>query len=397
MKNNWSRVPLGELLKKSDRWIRVQPNESYKLVTVRLWGKGVVLRGQVTGAEIAASEMLQVQPDQFILSRIDARNGAFGLIPVSLDGGVVSNDFPVFDINKTRLLPTFLGWMSKTGDFVDFCKAASEGTTNRVRLKEDRFLATAIPLPPLGEQRWIAAKIDEIASKVEEARRLRHQATEEGKAIQRALADVVLRDIKTRIQLGEGLFDLIYRYPTFYNIVFTDKGVGLLKISNLTQEGWKIQFDNPRDFISQETNQRFQRTIVEAGDLVMAARGATIGKTAYVTEEFAGFNINANLLRLKPNAAKLEGKYFWYFMCSNLAQNQFQALVTSTAKQTITVPKLKSIYIPLPPVTEQYRIVAYLDGFAEKVEALKGQQKGTTAEIDAFLPSILDKAFKGEL
>jgi type I restriction enzyme S subunit len=80
-----------------------------------------------------------------------------------------------------------------------------------------------------------------------------------------------------------------------------------------------------------------------------------------------------------------------------LAQNQFQALVTSTAKQTITVPKLKSIYIPLPPVAEQCRIVAYLDGFAEKVEALKGQQNGTAAEIDAFLPSILDKAFKGEL
>src|SRR4030042_5306118 len=103
MTKDWPRVPIGELLKKSKRRVRVQPDETYKLITVRLWGKGVALRGQVTGSEIAATKMLQVQPDQFILSRIDARNGAFGLIPVSLDGALVSNDFPVFDINTTRL------------------------------------------------------------------------------------------------------------------------------------------------------------------------------------------------------------------------------------------------------------------------------------------------------
>lgn len=183
MTTDWPRVPIGELLKKSKRRVRVQPDETYKLVTVRLWGKGVALRGQVTGSEIAATEMLQVQPDQFILSRIDARNGAFGLIPVSLDGAVVSNDFPVFDINTTRLLPTFLGWMSKTGDFVDFCNAASEGTTNRVRLKEDRFLATAIPLPALEEQRRIVPKIDELAARIEEAHTLRQQSVEEGERL----------------------------------------------------------------------------------------------------------------------------------------------------------------------------------------------------------------------
>lgn len=44
-------------------------------------------------------------------------------------------------------------WLTKTRDFVDLCLRASEGTTNRVRLKEDRFLALEIPLPPLAGQR----------------------------------------------------------------------------------------------------------------------------------------------------------------------------------------------------------------------------------------------------
>jgi type I restriction enzyme S subunit len=76
--------------------------------------------------------------------------------------------------------------MSKTHFFVDLCKAASEGTTNRVRLKEDRFLIAKIPLPPLPEQRCIVARIEELAAKIEEARGLRRKAGEEGEAIMSA-------------------------------------------------------------------------------------------------------------------------------------------------------------------------------------------------------------------
>src|SRR5450759_2629786 len=122
-------VALGEILTKSDEWIDINPNEKYRQVKVRLWGKGVMLRDEVSGAEIAASKRLVVHPQQFIVSRIDARNGAFGLIPDSLEGAVVSSDFPVFTVNPSRILPKYLNWMSKTHFFVDLCKAASEGTT----------------------------------------------------------------------------------------------------------------------------------------------------------------------------------------------------------------------------------------------------------------------------
>jgi type I restriction enzyme S subunit len=56
--------------------------------------------------------------------------------------------------------------------------------------------------------------------------------------------------------------------------------------------------------------------------------------------------------------------------------------------------------IPFPSalsLEEQRRIVAYLDGLQGKVDALKQLQAQTQAELDALLPSVLDKAFKGEL
>jgi type I restriction enzyme S subunit len=48
-------------------------------------------------------------------------------------------------------------------------------------------------------------------------------------------------------------------------------------------------------------------------------------------------------------------------------------------------------------VSEQRRIIAYLDNLQAKVDALKQLQAETTAELDAMLPSVLDRAFKGDL
>ena len=53
--------------------------------------------------------------------------------------------------------------------------------------------------------------------------------------------------------------------------------------------------------------------------------------------------------------------------------------------------------MPAPSLEEQRRMVAYLDGLQAKVDALKQLQSQTQMELDALLPSVLDKAFKGEL
>jgi type I restriction enzyme S subunit len=123
-------VPLREVLTKEDEWITLLPDATYREVTVRLWSKGVVLRREIKGAEIAASRSMLVRKQQFILSRIDARNGAFGIVPNDFDGAIVSNDFPSFTVNPERLEPDYLKWLSRTSGFVELCKAASERSSS---------------------------------------------------------------------------------------------------------------------------------------------------------------------------------------------------------------------------------------------------------------------------
>jgi len=63
----------------------------------------------------------------------------------------------------------------------------------------------------------------------------------------------------------------------------------------------------------------------------------------------------------------------------------------------LNLADLKRVPVPLPSLSEQHHIVTYLDNLQAKIDALKQLQAETRAELDSLLPSILDKAFKGEL
>ncbi len=145
---------------------------------MRLFHKGVILRRLQQGGAIT-SRQWRVRAGQVLLSRIDARNGAIGLIPAELDGAIVTNDFWAFDVDPKIAEPQFLDLYFGTPQFVEACKRASEGTTNRVRLQPNRFLEIQVPLPPISEQRRLVARIEEFSAKIEEAHTMRHQSIRE--------------------------------------------------------------------------------------------------------------------------------------------------------------------------------------------------------------------------
>ena len=161
----WPKVALGELLRRSDESAVIDPAAEYHEVTIKLWGTGVISRGKVAGSDVVSVRRV-VRANQLILSKIDARNGAIGLVPPELDGAIVSNDFPSFEFRDLdQCDAAFMGWLVRSSPFVELCKAASEGTTNRVRIKEDRFLDQQIALPPLTEQQALVARLDALAGK----------------------------------------------------------------------------------------------------------------------------------------------------------------------------------------------------------------------------------------
>lgn len=365
----WQKIPIGELLKKSDSWIELDPTEQYKEVTVRLWGKGVVLRREVSGPEIASKRRLQVKTGQFILSRIDARNGAFGLIPPELDGAVVSNDFPVFEINQSKLLPDFLGWLSRTHNFVDFCLRASEGTTNRVRLKEKNFLATDIMIPQLAEQQRIVAKIEQLAAKVEKAQKLREQTIAAvGKLLNNALKTIFC-PLESDTPLGE--------------VLQLKRGYDLPKQV-------RIPGEYPVFAANGEIDRHCEAKVKGPG--VVTGRSGSVGAVNFVNEDFWPLNTALYVRDFKGNDPRL----VYYLLLA--VSDKLREISLHTAVPTLDRKRAHTqIFVKVPLKQEQPHIVAYLDNLQTKIDSLKQFQTQTQTELDALLPSILDKAFKGEL
>jgi type I restriction enzyme, S subunit len=388
---NGQAISLGVLLSRSTETAEIEPEDSYKEITVRLWGKGVVLRGIVSGSDINGSRRFLARKGQLILSRIDARNGAIGMVPDSLDGSVVSNDFPLFVVDETRIQPSYFEWLTKTKPFVELCQKASEGTTNRVRLQEDRFLNLQIPLPPLPEQRRIVARIEELAAKINEARSLRRETIEESERLLVCMAHRHdLDDAKKaaqgwqRVQLGDAMeyVDDSHRVradSSFPNLGIYSFGRGLFH---------KPPIDGA--LTSATTLRR-----VRKGQFIYSRLFAFEGAYGLVTDEFDGYFVSNEYptFDCRPNQARAEfvAAYFQSpFVWKEVAVG---SKGLGDRRQRVQPERILSQTVWLPPIEWQDRI-AQVGGQLDK---LKKAQTETAVEIDALVPSILDKAFKGNL
>jgi type I restriction enzyme S subunit len=104
------------------------------------------------------------------------------------------------------------------------------------------------------------------------------------------------------------------------------------------------------------------------------------------------------VIRIRPDQAQLSPDFLNLFLNSPVGQDAVQSQSrTSSGLRTLSVGRIKSIGVPLPPLPEQRRIVAELDTLHAQVDALKRLHAESTAELDALLPSILNQAFKAEL
>jgi type I restriction enzyme, S subunit len=317
-----------------------------------------------------------------------------GLVPDSLDGAVVSNDFPVFTPNPSRIFPSFLAWISKTRSFVDLCKAASEGTTNRVRLQGERFLSMKIPLPPLPEQRRIVAQIEALSAKVHDAGTLRQQAAEEAEALLKTARRAFFANCSGEtVELKEVCTDIIdnlHSNPRYAEIGIPcvrspDVGYGTLNL--------KTALRTDED----EYHRRTVRGEPKPDDIVLVREGGGTGKCALVLVA-QRFSLGQRVMMLRPDRKKVFPRFFLHQLLSPLIQeDQIGPLSKGSASPHLNIGALKRFRFRLPPLHQQSRILVELDALQSQVDALKKLQTETAGELDALLPSVLDKAFKGEL
>jgi len=165
----YNLVKISSFLKRDKTLINIDDDTTYKRVTIRTKNQGVSIRDTEIGKNIGTKKQYIIKKGQFLLSKIDARNGAFGIATDELNGAIITADFFAYNIDKTKIEPYFLSLITTTKQFIQFAQNSSTGTTNRQRLNEELFLNVEIPLPTLDEQNELIRDLQNNSSKQDTA------------------------------------------------------------------------------------------------------------------------------------------------------------------------------------------------------------------------------------
>ena len=135
--------------------------------------------------------------------------------------------------------------------------------------------------------------------------------------------------------------------------------------------------------------------LLKEGDLVFALTWATTGKS-FVIRECPDAVFASYLIRLRVRDT-VSIDYLYRYFQSPSYWKQISDEKKGTGQPNLNGSKLMRLKVPIAPEKEQHRIVAELDALQTEVDQLKRLQVETAVELDALLPAILDRAFKGEL
>jgi len=190
----YSSVRLEEVLTQNTEYIDAPEPRNYPKLSVKLYGKGVVLDEPADGATLRMQRHQLARAGQVILSEIWGKKGAIGFVPLDGEGALCTSHFFLFDVQTDRVLPQYLHYIFISNYLEPQLNKEAKGTTGYAAVRPKHLLAAEIPLPPMDEQRRIVAHIDALAEQIAAARGLRYGAVEEAEALLNAAKNDVFSD-----------------------------------------------------------------------------------------------------------------------------------------------------------------------------------------------------------
>lgn len=415
---------IGSFLKKSKNQIEIQDDVEYKQVTVKINNGGVIARNDgllKKGSEIGTKRQTVVHAGQFIVSKIDARNGAFGVIPDDLEGAIVTNDFPVFDVDVAKILPQFMVLISTTPQFVEFARKCSSGTTNRKRIDIDAFLQQEIPLPSQEEQKAILKAYN---YDVFEAKQLLDEAMDKEQNINHYL-DSMLNFSCNKSYIHKGLnfvsFKDTYRwdvqyYSTRRNVLsaYDVKNIGQCLetfMADVNKTSLRIEtYNEPQkkfayigmESVEKNTGELLNLPIVKGiqikSQTVRIPKGFFIyGKLRpYLNKYWVNDTDRENVVCsseffcFKPKDS-IDVNYFKYVLSSYIIQDQISELVSGARMPRLNEESFKNVVIPIPPLCIQKQIAEEISKRKDVIKSNKIIAKNMVASaVEHFEQTIFE-------
>ncbi len=378
---------IGEFLTRSKNAVTIQNDIKYARVTIKVRNGGVFKRDEVMGESIGTKKQYRVSAGQFILSKIDARNGAMGIVPQELNGAVVTQDFLPYDIDTEKINPQYLVLVSTTQQFMSFCQSCSSGTTNRQRIDETQFLNIKVPVPSLKEQKILVSRyIKEIA----QATQLDNQIIEYEKKIETYLLETLginsctqekivsseykflkfvnfsnverwdIWNSKKAIQSSyfqcKSLSNVIIGHPKYGAGYKTNKsfnGVRYIRITDINEDGTL----NDEKVSAKGFDVQY---VLKQNDFLIARSGNTVGKTFLYDEQYGKAIYAGYLIKFVLNESIINPHYLLYYTKSLIYKQWINSSMRVSAQPNINSQQYLESPIILPRLEIQNKIVKHI-------------------------------------
>jgi type I restriction enzyme S subunit len=395
---HWEEVPLKRILTYLDDRVELDDAEEYATITVKRRHGGLEEREKLLGHQIKTKKQFRLVPGAFIISRIQCWHQAYAVVPDSVPPNMIaSTNYDQFAVSPD-VDRRFFWWLSHSPRFTETVRSSAVGVViEKMVFDRDAWLEKTIPLPPFQEQRRIVARIEELAAKIHEAQALRQQALKEAGAV----VKTALFKLASDVRIDGTLADILSGPPRngwSARCDNADTGIPVLSLGAVTGFHYRPT-EFKRTSLHAPKDGHFW---LNSGDILITRSNTPelVGHAAIYDGSPAPCIYPDLMMRLEIRPTAIDRRFIWYWLQSPSVREFIEKNAKGTSPTMKKISQGTVMAIPFPSslqLVDQRRIVAKLDNLQTQVNVLKTLQAQTSTELDAMLPSILDKAFKGEL
>jgi type I restriction enzyme S subunit len=413
------KIRLGDFLIRSKIPVDIEDNKKYKRVTIRTKHQGVSVRDFEIGSKIGTKKQFILKAGQFVLSKIDAMYGAFGIAPDEVDGAIITGNFWAYDYDKNIVSIEWFNHFTNSPDFYDLCRRASTGITHRKYLDEDVFLNYEVNLPDLNEQENLVVSIDSIREKISSLENeLTHQLTLLENLNQAILQEAVQGKLVPQDPKDEPASELLKRIKAEKATLRQAQGKGKKEKPLPPIKPEEIPFDIPENWVwcrlgeiisissgdgltsyqmdksgnipvygGNGINGYHSKFNIDSKRIVIGRVGAYCG-AVHITEDKGWVTDNAFIVSY--SVENIDFNWLAFF----LKALDLNKLSYKGNQPVISGARVYPLVVPLPPLSEQKRIVAEIEKQFALTKQLKEHIIANQQATEQLLKALLHQAFE---
>lgn len=350
----------------AERPVTLEDDKRYRLVTVRRGFGGVDLRGEYLGKDILVKNYFRARQGDFLISKRQIAHGACGVVPESLDGAVVSNEYNVFVPNQGTNIEMF-NLMMQLPHYTRLFYLMSDGVhIEKLLFKTQDWMRRQLAMPPIEEQRKIAA----ILTTQDKVIELKEKCLAEKQRQKKYLMQQLLTGKKRlpgfseewkKVKIGSFIKEIDER-STVNN---------QYEILSVTKNGMVFQSSHFNKQIASENNVGYK--VVRRGNLAFSTMNLWMGSldtlricdTGIVSPAYKVFEFNQSLIVVNFAENYMKSAEMIWLYKANSEQG------ASIVRRNLDLQALLNSEVALPDISEQTAIAEVLSAADHEIDLLR--------------------------